>query len=95
MTPITGFARVVRSGAPNAARNHFLGKRAQSRRTFDYDELVSPDKANLDIFCLREESLDDAASPEDADAIAADIIEDLQTALDEISLIYADLAKTD
>jgi type I restriction enzyme M protein len=61
-------------------------------RVYDYDELIARDKANLDIFWLRDESLDDAASLEDPDIIAADIIEDLQTALDEISLIYADLA---
>jgi type I restriction enzyme M protein len=61
-------------------------------RCYDYDLLMSRDKANLDIFWLRDESLDDAASLEDPDLIAADIIEDLQTALDEMSLIYADLA---
>ncbi len=32
---------------------------------------------------------------ETPDLIAAEIIEDLQTALDEISLIYADLANID
>ena len=41
---------------------------------------------------LRDESLDDAAVLEEPDVIAAEIIEDLQTALDEMSLIYADLA---
>jgi type I restriction enzyme M protein len=61
-------------------------------RCYDYEQLVARDKANLDIFWLRDESLDDAASLEDPDLIAADIIEDLQTALDEMSLIYADLA---
>ncbi len=61
-------------------------------RSYDYEELVARDKANLDIFWLRDESLDDAASLEDPDVIAAEIIEDLQTALDEISLIYPDLA---
>jgi type I restriction enzyme M protein len=61
-------------------------------RCYDYEELVARDKANLDIFWLRDESLDDAASLEDPDVIAADIIEDLQTALEEMSLIYADLA---
>ena len=61
-------------------------------RMYTYDQLVARDKANLDIFWLRDESLDDAASLEAPDLIAADIIEDLQTALDEISLIYADLA---
>jgi type I restriction enzyme M protein len=61
-------------------------------RAYDYEELVARDKANLDIFWLRDESLDDDASLEDPDVIAAEIIEDLQTALDEMSLIYADLA---
>jgi type I restriction enzyme M protein len=61
-------------------------------RVYAYDELVARDKANLDIFWLRDESLDDSASLEEPDIIAAEIIEDLQTALDEMSLIYADLA---
>ena len=61
-------------------------------RAYTYEQLMSRDKANLDIFWLRDESLDDAASLEAPEVIAADIIEDLQTALDEISLIYADLA---
>jgi type I restriction enzyme M protein len=64
-------------------------------RVYGYDELVARDKANLDIFWLRDESLDDAASLEEPDIIAAEIIEDLQTALDEMSLIYADLAPVD
>jgi hypothetical protein len=48
-----------------------------------------------DIFWLRDEILDDAVSLQDPDVITAEIIEDLQTALDEISLIYADLARAD
>jgi len=64
-------------------------------RSYTYEHLVARDKANLDIFWLRDESLDDAASLEAPDLIAADIMEDLQTALDEMSLIYADLAKAD
>jgi type I restriction enzyme M protein len=64
-------------------------------RSYSYEQLVARDKANLDIFWLRDESLDDASSLEAPDLIAAEIIEDLQTALDEMSLIYADLAKAD
>jgi hypothetical protein len=47
---------------------------------------------DVDVKGDANESLDDAASLEEPDVIAADIIEDLQTALDEMSLIYADLA---
>jgi type I restriction enzyme M protein len=64
-------------------------------RAYDYEQLIARDEASLDIFWLRDESLDDAASLEAPDVIAADIIEDLQTALDEISQIHADVAKTD
>jgi type I restriction enzyme M protein len=61
-------------------------------RAYSYDQVMARDKANLDIFWLRDESLDDAASLEAPEVIAASIIEDLQTALDEIAQIYADLA---
>ncbi len=44
-----------------------------------------PDQGSL-------QRLDDAASLEAPEVIAAEIIEDLQTALDEMSLIYTDLA---
>jgi type I restriction enzyme M protein len=54
---------------------------------------VARDKANLDILWLRDESLDDGSGLEAPEVIAAEIIEDLQTALDEFSLIYADLAR--
>lgn len=47
---------------------------------------------SLDIFWLCDASLDDAASLEAPEVIAASIFEDLQTALDEIAQIYADLA---
>jgi len=61
-------------------------------RSYGYEELIARDKANLDIFWLRDKSLDDAANLEEPDVIAADIIEDLQAALNEFALIYADLA---
>ena len=61
-------------------------------RAYSYEQLMARDKANLDIFWLRDASLDDAASLEAPEVIAAEIMEDLQTALDEIAQIYADLA---
>ncbi len=47
---------------------------------------MSRDKANLDIFWLRDESLDDAASLESPDVILAD----LRAALDGFALIADD-----
>jgi len=61
-------------------------------RQFTYDELMQRDKANLDIFWLRDESLEDASALPDPDEIAAEIIEDLGAALEQFELIRVDLA---
>ena len=61
-------------------------------RVFTYDELMQRDKLSLDVFWLRDESLEDSADIEDPDIIAAEIVEDLQAALEQFSAIEADLA---
>ena len=60
-------------------------------RSFDYEELVKRDKASLDIFWLRDESLEDSDSLPDPDLIAEEIVEDLQAALDQFAAIANDL----
>lgn len=62
-------------------------------RAFDYDELMQRDKANLDIFWLKDDSLEDAANLPEPDVIAAEIIEDLVAALQQFELIQTDLVK--
>jgi hypothetical protein len=52
------------------------------------------DKASLDIFWLKDESLEDSANLPEPHLIAAEIVEDLQAALDEFALIAADLKKS-
>jgi len=61
-------------------------------RSFSYDELVQRDKASLDIFWLRDESLEDAANLPEPDTIAAEIIEELRAALEQLEAIQVDLA---
>jgi type I restriction enzyme M protein len=68
-------------------------KETERFKCFSYDELIKRDKASLDIFWLKDESLEDSANLPDPDVIAAEIVEDLQAALDEFSLIAADLKK--
>ena len=63
-------------------------------RAYTYDEIIARDKASLDIFWLRDESLEDSAHLPDPDVIAAEIIEDLQAALEELQAISDDLATT-
>lgn len=51
------------------------------------------DKASLDVFWLGDESLEDAANLPAPDVIAAEIVKDLQAALDEFALIASDLRR--
>ena len=50
------------------------------------------DKASLDIFWLRDESLEDAANLPEPDVIAAEIIEYLRAVLEEFEAIQLDLS---
>jgi type I restriction enzyme M protein len=62
-------------------------------RPYSYDEIVKRDKCSLDIFWLKDESLEDSENLPDPDVIAAEIIEDLKAALEQFAEIHADLAK--
>jgi len=68
-------------------------KRKESERfkAFSYDELMSRDKANLDIFWLRDDSLTDSENLPSPSVLAAQIIEDLETALNEFSVVEEEL----
>src|SRR3990170_667221 len=61
-------------------------------RAFTVDALLQRDKVSLDIFWLRDESLEDAADLGDPDEIAEEIVEDLRAALEEFEAIGADRA---
>jgi len=50
-------------------------------REFTYDEIVARDKVNMDIFWLRDESLEDSANLPEPDVLAEEIIQDLEAAL--------------
>jgi type I restriction enzyme M protein len=54
---------------------------------------ITRDKINLDIFWLKDDSLEDSANLPDPDIIAAEIAEDLEAALLQFSQIAADLKK--
>jgi type I restriction enzyme M protein len=60
-------------------------------RAYRYDELLARDKVNLDIFWLRDESLEDSAALPDPDVLAREIVEDLQAALLQFGAIVDDL----
>ena len=68
-------------------------KESERFKSFAYEELTKRDKLNLDIFWLKDESLEDSANLPDPDIIAAEIVEDLEAALSQFATIAADLKK--
>jgi type I restriction enzyme M protein len=60
-------------------------------RSFTYDELMRRDKVNLDIFWLRDESLEDSANLPDPDVLALEIMDDLKAALEQFAGIVEEL----
>ncbi len=62
-------------------------------RAYSYDELTARDKANLDIFWLRDESLEDSANLPDPDVLASEILEDLRAAVEQFKGIVDSLGE--
>jgi type I restriction enzyme M protein len=60
-------------------------------RVYDYDELVARDKASLDIFWLKDDSLADSDNLPPPEVIAQEIVVDLEAALEQFRLIAGDL----
>jgi type I restriction enzyme M protein len=52
---------------------------------------VKRDKLNLDIFWLRDKSLEDSDNLPEPDILAQEITDDLQTALEQFGAIAAEL----
>ena len=60
-------------------------------RVYSYDELIARDKASLDIFWLKDDSLADSDKLPPPAVIAQEIVEDLRAALEQFKLIAGDL----
>lgn len=60
-------------------------------RAYSYEELVARDKVSLDIFWLKDDSIADNADLPDPDVLAAQILEDLEVALQQFREIVEDL----
>ena len=52
---------------------------------------MARDKASLDIFWLKDESLEDSENLPEPEILAAEIVESLETALQEFKAIYEEL----
>ncbi len=74
------------------AKNRHQRKESERFKVFVYDDLLKRDKVNLDIFWLKDESLEESANLPAPDIIAAEIVEDLEAALEQFREITTDLS---
>jgi len=73
--------------------NRHERKENERFKAFTYTELVQRDKANLDIFWLKDESLEDTENLPPPEVLAAEITENLQSALEQFNSIREELAE--
>ena len=67
------------------------GKLLRLKSAKAYDELIKRDKASLDIFWLKDESLSESENLPPPDVIAQEIMDDLEAALEQMREIVSDL----
>jgi type I restriction enzyme M protein len=66
-------------------------KETECFKKFSYEELIARDKTNLDIFWLKDDSLEDAADLPAPDVLAREIVEELEVAIEEMRAVIAAL----
>ncbi|MCL4459776.1 MAG: type I restriction-modification system subunit M [Chloroflexi bacterium] len=71
--------------------NRFDRQETERFRAFSYNELMQRDKVSLDLFWLRDESLDDSSTLPAPDVLAGEIAENLEAALEQFAAIHQDL----
>jgi type I restriction enzyme M protein len=77
-------AEFIKAYSPGARHQRVESERFKS---FGYDELLERDKLNLDIFWLRDDSLEDADNLPAPGILAAEIADDLEAAASEFAEI--------
>jgi len=73
--------------------NRHQRKETERFKSFSYEEIFKRDKTNLDIFWIKDESLDDLDKLPSPDIIASELVEDLQSALEQLKEISEDISK--
>jgi type I restriction enzyme M protein len=71
--------------------NRHQRKETERFKRFTYEQLIARDKTNLDIFWLKDESLEDTENLPDPDIIASEIAENLESALEQFNSIVESL----
>lgn len=72
-------------------KNRHNRKETERFKSFTYDELIKRDKVSLDIFWLKDESLEDSENLPEPEVLAAEIAENLEAAFEQFSSIAEEL----
>jgi len=75
------------------AQNRFERQETERFKVFAYDDLMKRDKVNLDIFWLKDDSLEDSENLPAPEVLAGEITDNLESALEQFAAIYQDLGK--
>jgi type I restriction enzyme M protein len=73
--------------------NRHLRTENERFKAFDYSDLLKRDKVNLDIFWLKDDSLEESANLPAPEVIAREIADDLEAALEQFAAIAEDLKR--
>ena len=65
----------------------------RTKPPYSYEELIGRDKASLDIFWLRDESLEESDKLPEPGVLAQEILDDLEGALEQFREIAEDLGE--
>lgn len=75
------------------SKNILDRKETEKFKAFTYEELIKRDKVSLDIFWLKDESLENTENLPPPEEIASEIADNLQSALDSINELMVNLGK--
>lgn len=73
--------------------NRLQRKETDRFHAYSYDDIIKRDKVSLDIFWLKDESLEDTENLPPPEIIAQEIADNLQSALDSINELISNLGK--
>ena len=69
------------------SENRYEREESERFKVFSYDELMQRDKVSLDIFWLRDETLEDSENLPEPDELVKEIVENLEAALEQFEEI--------
>ncbi|MEB3170861.1 MAG: N-6 DNA methylase, partial [Synechococcaceae cyanobacterium] len=86
------FVSLYKSGAIHERQPTWSEANPEGRwRAYELEELLARDRINLDLFWLKDDSLLDSDNLPEPDLIAAEIADDLRSALEQMEAILGDL----